>query len=65
MYMADNLKLPVGVDNFEKIRRNRFYYIDKTKADRTTCRNGWGGNTIYASSSFWKDIKYEYVAFLF
>lgn len=31
MYMADTLKLPVGVDNFEKIRRNRFYYIDKTK----------------------------------
>jgi len=29
--MADNLKLPVGVDSFEKIRRNRFYYIDKTK----------------------------------
>ena len=29
--MADTLKLPVGVDSFEKIRRNRFYYIDKTK----------------------------------
>ena len=25
------LKLPVGIDNFEKIRRNNFYYIDKTK----------------------------------
>ena len=24
------LKLPVGIDNFEKIRRNNFYYIDKT-----------------------------------
>lgn len=29
--MADTLKLPVDVDSFEKIRRNRFYYIDKTK----------------------------------
>lgn len=29
--MPDNLKLPVGVDNFEKIRRNGFYYVDKTK----------------------------------
>ena len=29
--MADTLKLPVGVYSFEKIRRNRFYYIDKTK----------------------------------
>lgn len=24
-------KLPVGIDGFEKIRRNGFYYIDKTK----------------------------------
>ena len=29
--MACTLKLPVGIDSFEKIRRNRFYYIDKTK----------------------------------
>ena len=29
--MPDSLKLPVGVDNFEKIRRNGFYYVDKTK----------------------------------
>ena len=25
------IKLPVGVDSFEKIRRNKFYYVDKTK----------------------------------
>lgn len=29
--MGDKLKLPVGIDDFEKIRRNTFYYIDKTK----------------------------------
>ena len=29
--MASTLKLPVGIDSFEKIRRNNFYYIDKTK----------------------------------
>ena len=29
--MASTLKLPVGIDSFEKIRRNKFYYIDKTK----------------------------------
>lgn len=27
VYMADTLKLPVGVDSFEKIRRNRFLEI--------------------------------------
>lgn len=29
--MAKRLKLPVGIDSFEKIRKNGFYYIDKTK----------------------------------
>ena len=29
--MVNTLKLPVGIDSFEKIRKNRFYYIDKTK----------------------------------
>ena len=29
--MTERLKLPVGIDNFEKIRRENFYYIDKTK----------------------------------
>ena len=24
-------KLPVGIDNFEKIRKEKFYYVDKTK----------------------------------
>ena len=24
-------KLPVGIDSFEKIRRNDFFYVDKTK----------------------------------
>ena len=28
--MAEPLKLPIGVDNFEKIRRDGFYYVDKT-----------------------------------
>ena len=29
--MAEVLMLPVGIDNFEKIRKSGFYYIDKTK----------------------------------
>lgn len=29
--MRTTLKLPVGIDSFEKIRRSGFYYIDKTK----------------------------------
>lgn len=29
--MQDLLKLPVGIDNFEKIRKEKFYYVDKTR----------------------------------
>ena len=29
--MENRLKLPVGIENFDKIRRNQYYYIDKTK----------------------------------
>lgn len=28
--VTESLKLPIGVDNFEKIRRDSFYYVDKT-----------------------------------
>lgn len=27
----EKLKLPVGIDNFEKLRREKFYYVDKTR----------------------------------
>ena len=27
--MASTLKLPVGIENFEEIRKLGFYYIDK------------------------------------
>lgn len=29
--MSTSLKLPVGIENFQEIRKNGFYYIDKTK----------------------------------
>ena len=29
--MENRLKLPVGIENFEEIQRNQYYYIDKTK----------------------------------
>ena len=28
--MVSTLKLPVGIENFEEIRRLGFYYVDKT-----------------------------------
>ena len=35
----ENKKLPVGIENFEKIRREDFYYIDKTGLIRDLLRD--------------------------
>ena len=32
--MGELLKLPVGIDDFEKIRKEKFYYVDKTSGDK-------------------------------
>lgn len=29
--MVDTMKLPVGIDNFKKLRESHFYYVDKTR----------------------------------
>lgn len=44
--MDEFLKLPVGIDNFEKIRRNGFYYVDKTSLIEQLFSN-WG-KSIYS-----------------
>ena len=44
--MENRLKLPVGIDGFEKIRRNGFYYIDKTKLIEQLFSN-WGEVNLF------------------
>lgn len=44
--MKKRLKLPVGIDGFEKIRRNDFYYIDKTKLIEQLFLN-WGEVNLF------------------
>ena len=44
--MADTLKLPVGIDNFEEIRKLGFYYIDKTKLIEQLLDN-WGKVNLF------------------
>ena len=39
--MASTLKLPVGIENFEEIRKLGFYYIDKTRLIEQFLQN-WG-----------------------
>ena len=40
------LKLPVGIENFEDIRRSGFYYIDKTMLIEQTLNN-WSKVTLF------------------
>ena len=44
--MDEFLKLPVGIDNFEKIRRNGFYYVDKTSLIEQLFSN-WGEVNLF------------------
>ena len=44
--MTDTLKLPVGIDNFEKIRKSDFYYVDKTKLIEQVLQN-WGEVNLF------------------
>lgn len=44
--MANILKLPVGIENFEEIRKLGFYYIDKTRLIEQLLQ-GWGKVTLF------------------
>lgn len=44
--MAEFIKLPVGIENFEKIRRDGFYYVDKTSLIEQLLNN-WGEVNLF------------------
>lgn len=44
--MTGNLKLPVGIDSFPKIRTEGFYYVDKTKMIEQLL-NQWGEVNLF------------------
>lgn len=37
--MPEKKKLPVEIDNFEKIIKNNFYYVDKTEMIHSLIQN--------------------------
>lgn len=47
MVMKDKVKLPIGIENFEKIRTEGFYYVDKTGLIRELLDN-WGEVNLFA-----------------
>ena len=63
--MANTLKLPVGIENFEEIRKLGFYYIDKTRLIEQLLQ-GWGeGYSFYPPQAFGQDSQYEHAQELF
>lgn len=44
--MTEGLKLPVGIENFEDIRKLGFYYVDKTKLIEQLLQN-WGKVNLF------------------
>ena len=42
----ENRKLPVGIDSFEKLRKENFYYVDKTELIAELMRN-WGEVNLF------------------
>ena len=44
--MKRTVKLPIGIENFEKIRTEGFYYVDKTGLI-TELLNNWGEVNLF------------------
>ena len=63
--MNQTLKLPVGIENFEDIRKLGFYYIDKTKLIEQLLQN-WGKVNLFTRPRrFGKTLNIEYVTYFF
>ena len=57
---TDKKKLPIGIENFEEIRRDDFYYIDKTGLLRELLNNWGEGKSFYPPETLRKISEYEY-----
>ena len=44
--MANTMKLPVGIDDFRKLRESHFYYVDKTGLIEQLLNN-WGEVNLF------------------
>mgnify|MGYP002553035752 CR=1 FL=1 len=60
--MEMRLRLPVGIDSFEKLRKGNYYYVDKTALIEQALEKG---KPVYPSETLWKIPEYEYAQKLF
>lgn len=54
--MPEKKKLPVGIDNFKKIIKNNFYYVDKTEMICSLIRNWSEVNLFTRPRRFGKSL---------
>ena len=63
-----NINVPVGISNFEKIRQDGYYYVDKTGLIKDMLKNkkqNTRSNINYPTTKIWKNSGNEYVGKLF
>ena len=46
--MMNTMKLPVGIDDFRKLRESDFYYVDKTRLIEQILQS-WSEVTLFTS----------------
>ena len=63
--MAGLKKLPIGIENFEKLRQEDFYYIDKTRLIEQLLTRWGASKPVYPSETLWKIPEYEYAPEVF
>ena len=52
-------KLPIGIENFEEIRRENFYYVDKTDMIRDLLENWAKVNLFTCPRRFGKSLNID------
>ncbi len=60
-----NINVPVGISNFEKIRQDGYYYVDKTGLIKDMLKTKYQSNINYPTTKIWKNSGNEYVGKLF
>ena len=53
---SERKMLPIGVENFEKLRRNDMYYVDKTEIIADLLRNHGDANLFTRPRRFGKTL---------
>ena len=53
--MTESIKLPVGIESFEEIRSDGYYYVDKTKLIEQLVDSRGKVNLFTSTASFWQD----------